>query len=771
MKVENVFQLLEAPSELASKLECPTGSIGDVSEDGVSIIGKEGWLYLFSGTNQYFQAYHQPFPLSRSEATTWGEALINYKTICEKYEAKFLTVIIPNKASVLNNFYPKSLLNGITPRLSMLLANIEFNILCPFIEMRNNEHVTAFFRRNDSHLTEYGNLYFVKCILESLQIDIEDLNLPGELVYIQNSGDLGHRYEPTITEIVSRIKFPRNHSYEMKEILSPIGQHTGLAYETFCQSAPIKKSILVFGNSFFDRPQGWSMAPIFCRLFLNVRFHWESGLYEQVISEFKPDYVIFQTCERFLNLPPRKNPFGKLDQKNQSIQRQTVTLKELSVRISKENHFQLVGASLPECEYYIGTHSIGKLVAGATIFPLQKLVEHEEELLKYGLVAISPTRKSITKIDVTEYIDSYIENGYLISSLQNAISPGKWALYAYLPQGDNIIEVDFGIVLPLSMKGAEFVIECEGRKPIDTFVYYDNNFGHSHWFMPAECVIGVRCRYILDERPPYITFDCKFKEDAPLVSNHAYRTLTTFTNLDMLKELPDLKRIHRVASKNANQNSFLNGGRAAYMALRKIAEENGVNFENPELSILDWGVGCGRVIRHFSELPSKNIFGIDIDEDNTNWCREHLRGNYLCVGLNPPTEINSNTFDFIYSCSVLSHLSEADASVWLAEINRILKPGGVALLSYNGISNSASYLSRRPDEFSSVLNMTLFDGDVNHELDGYIPGNDYYRASFASDEWWCALFEKHFNVVDFELSVVNGYQHIAVVSKNIKVDK
>ena len=119
----------------------------------------------------------------------------------------------------------------------------------------------------------------------------------------------------------------------------------------------------------------------------------------------------------------------------------------------------------------------------------------------------------------------------------------------------------------------------------------------------------------------------------------------------------------------------------------------------------------------------------------------------------------------MYSCSVLSHLTEAAAVKWLEELARILTPNGLALLSFNGLSNSASYLSRRTDEFLNVMNRKLFDMDVNSELEGFIPSEDYYRASFASDEWWATIFRRYFRLVRVEYSVVSGFQHIAILKK------
>ena len=121
-------------------------------------------------------------------------------------------------------------------------------------------------------------------------------------------------------------------------------------------------------------------------------------------------------------------------------------------------------------------------------------------------------------------------------------------------------------------------------------------------------------------------------------------------------------------------------------------------------------------------------------------------------------------FELIYSCSVLSHLTEDVANSWLAEIGRLLKPSGVAFLSYNGTANTVSYLSTRPDELRKVFQSSLFSGDVNHDLDGIVEG-DYYRASFSTDDWWEQTFRKHLHFADIERSAVSGFQDFAVVRK------
>ena len=47
----------------------------------------------------------------------------------------------------------------------------------------------------------------------------------------------------------------------------------------------------------------------------------------------------------------------------------------------------------------------------------------------------------------------------------------------------------------------------------------------------------------------------------------------------------------------------------------------------------------------------------------------------------PPLPFDNEFFDFIFSISVLTHIPEDMQFAWLAELNRVLKVGGTALLS------------------------------------------------------------------------------------------
>lgn len=106
-----------------------------------------------------------------------------------------------------------------------------------------------------------------------------------------------------------------------------------------------------------------------------------------------------------------------------------------------------------------------------------------------------------------------------------------------------------------------------------------------------------------------------------------------------------------------------------------------------ELSILDWGCGPGRILRHLPEVfgAGCKIHGVDPNAKSVAWCQENLNGVDVQLSqLQPPLPYEANTFDFLYGISIFTHLSGPAHASWMAELMRVLKPGGIALITTHG---------------------------------------------------------------------------------------
>jgi len=163
---------------------------------------------------------------------------------------------------------------------------------------------------------------------------------------------------------------------------------------------------------------------------------------------------------------------------------------------------------------------------------------------------------------------------------------------------------------------------------------------------------------------------------------------------------------------------------------------------NTPCRILDFGCGCGRVIRYFSKLiENADFYGSDIDPEAIAWCQDHLAhlGQFVVNPPSPPLPFEDNFFDFVFSISVFTHLPEQMELTWLAELRRVTKPGGLLLLTSHGDHLLTPYV---PEETLRQFQESGFYYLVGAETEG-LPS--FYQTSFHTDAYihnrWSHFFK------------------------------
>src|SRR5262249_9068898 len=102
--------------------------------------------------------------------------------------------------------------------------------------------------------------------------------------------------------------------------------------------------------------------------------------------------------------------------------------------------------------------------------------------------------------------------------------------------------------------------------------------------------------------------------------------------------------------------------------------------------VLDFGCGCGRVLRHLGGLRA-TLAGSDADADAVAWCRANLPfAQVVRNGPRPPLPFDESSFDLAYGLSVLTHLPATLQRAWATELTRIVRRGGHVLLTVHGRS-------------------------------------------------------------------------------------
>jgi hypothetical protein len=113
----------------------------------------------------------------------------------------------------------------------------------------------------------------------------------------------------------------------------------------------------------------------------------------------------------------------------------------------------------------------------------------------------------------------------------------------------------------------------------------------------------------------------------------------------------------------------------------------------------------------------------------------------------------------VYSISVLTHLDEEFQFLWLAELARIVKPGGLILLSVHG-SQSWKTLSV---EYVAKIRTNGFLYISENVWKGIFP--NWYQTAFHSEEYVRAEFSRYFNVVEYIPQGISGFQDLIVLEK------
>lgn len=131
-------------------------------------------------------------------------------------------------------------------------------------------------------------------------------------------------------------------------------------------------------------------------------------------------------------------------------------------------------------------------------------------------------------------------------------------------------------------------------------------------------------------------------------------------------------------SPNFDGNYWMSGF-ADYLKIAKIARKYKIDIQR----YFDFGCASGRVIRHFcAQTDIPEIWGSDINARHVRWLTEHLPNRVKpifnhCV---PSLPVEDNYFDVVSAFSVFTHIDTFETA-WIAEIRRILRPGGIAYLT------------------------------------------------------------------------------------------
>ena len=207
------------------------------------------------------------------------------------------------------------------------------------------------------------------------------------------------------------------------------------------------------------------------------------------------------------------------------------------------------------------------------------------------------------------------------------------------------------------------------------------------------------------------------------------------------KDLPAFERIGRTVSFNI------------YSALRSAS----ITLPT-KAQILDFGCGCGRVVRYFYNLHEKSaFFGTDTDEEAIAWCQTNLAeiGSFSENKALPPLPFGDKYFDFVYSISVFTHLPEDLQFAWLEELRHVTKQHGYVLISTHGpelfpVRHQALRRRLMPAGFFYSAGLGSRDFHI------------FYQTAFHTETYITSRWSKFFEIVGIIKKGIANHQDIVI---------
>jgi len=300
------------------------------------LIGKDGWLYIRN--KSILENYYGMRSYNAKQLKAWTDVYEKRRLWLDEKGIDFAFVIAPNKMTIYPEHLPGSLNTGRhTTRLDQLVTTLKENSQVKVVDLRALLKVAKRFNRlyfkTDTHWNYYGAFAAYKNMLREIfpnlsPIDVSTVsNLLEKTSTIDNdvTGDLLHMLKG------GTLQYPKLYHLEnacAKEVESynitpasvgvkpPKAQQKGNPARSLIVKACNhgKYRAIVFRDSFFSAVECFFSEHFEVVVYLQKKY--DPAIMEDLIEKVKPDIVIEEIVERFLNQAPKEMSFYERDGKN-----------------------------------------------------------------------------------------------------------------------------------------------------------------------------------------------------------------------------------------------------------------------------------------------------------------------------------------------------------------------------------------------------------------------------------------------------------------------
>ncbi len=174
----------------------------------------------------------------------------------------------------------------------------------------------------------------------------------------------------------------------------------------------------------------------------------------------------------------------------------------------------------------------------------------------------------------------------------------------------------------------------------------------------------------------------------------------------------------------------MESGRAGADAIRDLLDAHDQPLSR-QRSLLDFGCGCGRVLRHWAgdQIEAE---GCDYNPDLVGWCRDRLPFATVATNrLEPPLSYDPGRFDLAYALSVFTHLPEPLQRPWAEELARVISPGGHLIVSTHGAAYRGALTPEERTRYDAGELVVQNAAEPGSNRCGVFASPDAVRQTFA----------------------------------------
>jgi hypothetical protein len=287
-------------------------------ENGV-LVGNNGWLFLWEGSNDVGKLFCDATAISTLTISKWARSLRDRSNHFDTKDIKYVHFSVPDKLSIYREEVPSELkMLDKTPSSIVFKAVDDNGLQSNVVDIQPAMHAAKrdkqLYWKTDTHWKFAGACVAHKTLCSALGADMPADLFERPETEISLMLDLGSKLNTPIAEVWSAPQILRkakltykNSMVRFLEILSPRhfgDMHSGasVGFENASANCDPRR-VLIFGDSYFEyRPH--SLTGLFAETFSEVRFVWSNSIDYQLVNSYRPDIVITEIAERFVNRIP-----------------------------------------------------------------------------------------------------------------------------------------------------------------------------------------------------------------------------------------------------------------------------------------------------------------------------------------------------------------------------------------------------------------------------------------------------------------------------------